>query len=72
MNQVIRELKRQLAGEKLAPEQLKGLIRAGYVYRNGDEHVLTDKGRDALAQPSVYPREAEEGNDGASKGLSME
>jgi hypothetical protein len=50
MNQIIRELKRQAAGEKLAPEQLKGLIRAGYVYRNGDEHFLTDKGRDALAQ----------------------
>ena len=47
MNQIIRELKRQAAGEKLAPEQLKGLIRAGYVYRNGDEHFLTDKGRDA-------------------------
>jgi hypothetical protein len=27
MNQVIRELKRQVAGEKLSPEQLKGLIR---------------------------------------------
>jgi hypothetical protein len=46
------------AGEKLAPEQLKGLIRAGYVYRNGDEHVLTDKGRDALAQPGVYPQKS--------------
>jgi hypothetical protein len=34
---IIRELKRQAAGEKLEPEQLKGLIRAGYVYRNGDE-----------------------------------
>jgi hypothetical protein len=37
MKQMIRELKRQAAGEKLEPEQLKGLIRAGYVYRNGDE-----------------------------------
>ena len=55
MNQIIRELKRQAAGEKLAPEQLKGLIRAGYVYRNGDEHLLTDKGRDALAQLGVQP-----------------
>jgi hypothetical protein len=64
MNQVIRELKRQFAGEKLAPEQLKGLIRAGYVYSNGDEHVLTDKGR---AQPGVYPREADQRSDGASK-----
>jgi hypothetical protein len=53
MNQIIRELKRQAAGEKLAPEQLKGLIRAGYVYRNGHEHLLTDKGRDALAQFGV-------------------
>jgi hypothetical protein len=67
MNQVIRELKRQFAGEKLAPEQLKGLIRAGYVYRNGDEHVLTNKGRDALAQPGVYPREADQHGDGASR-----
>ena len=67
MNQVIRELKRQVAREKLAPEQLKGLIRAGYVYRNGDEHVLTDKGREALAQPGGYPREADQRSDGASK-----
>ena len=56
MNQIIRELKRLFAGERLEPEQLRGLIRAGYVYRNGDEHLLTDKGRDALAQPGVYPR----------------
>jgi hypothetical protein len=55
MNQIIRELKRQAAGEKLEPEQLKGLIRAGYVYRNDDEHFLTDKGRDALAQLRVQP-----------------
>jgi hypothetical protein len=55
MNQIIGELKRQAAGEKLAPEQLKGLIRAGYVYRNGDEHFLTDKGRNALAQLGVQP-----------------
>jgi hypothetical protein len=56
MKQMIRELKRQVAGETLAPEQLKGLIRAGYVYRNGDEYLLTDMGREALAQPGVYPR----------------
>jgi hypothetical protein len=55
MKQIIRELKRQVAGEKLEPEQLKGLIRAGYVYRNGDEHLLTGMGRNALAQPGVYP-----------------
>jgi hypothetical protein len=55
MKQIIRELKRQAAGEKLEPEQLKGLIRAGYLYRNGDEYLLTDKGREALAQPGVYP-----------------
>jgi hypothetical protein len=55
MKQIIRELKRQAAGEKLELEQLKGLIRAGYVYRNGDEYLLTDKGREALAQPGVYP-----------------
>ena len=57
MNQIIRELKRQAAGEKLEPEQIKGLIRAGYVYRNGDEHLLTSQGREALAQPGVYPGE---------------
>ena len=56
MKQIIRELKRQVAGEKLEPEQLRALIRAGYVYRNGDEHLLTDMGREALAQPGVYPR----------------
>jgi hypothetical protein len=55
MKQIIRELKRQAAGEKLEPEQIKGLIRAGYVYRDGDKHLLTDMGRDALAQPGVYP-----------------
>ena len=58
MNQIIRELKRQSAGEKLAPEQLKGLIRAGYVYWNGYEPFLTDKGRDALAQLRVQPGES--------------
>jgi hypothetical protein len=55
MNQIIRELKRQAAGAKLAQEQLKALIRAGYVYRNGDEHFLTDNGRDALAQAGIQP-----------------
>jgi hypothetical protein len=55
VKQIIRELKRQAAGETLEPEQLKGLIRAGYVYRNDDEHLLTDQGRQALAQPGVYP-----------------
>jgi ribosomal protein S19E (S16A) len=50
MQQIIRELKRQAAGDKLSPEQLKALIRAGYVYRNGDEHHLTSQGREALAQ----------------------
>jgi len=55
MDQIIRELKRQVAGEKLEPEQLKGLIRGGYVYRNGDEHLLTNLGREALARLGVYP-----------------
>jgi hypothetical protein len=58
MSQIIRELKRLFAGEKLEPEQLRGLIRAGYAYRNGDEHLLTDKGRDALAQLRVQPGES--------------
>jgi hypothetical protein len=53
MIEVIRELKRQSAGETLAPEQLKGLIRAGYIYRNGDEYGLTDRGRDALARSGL-------------------
>jgi hypothetical protein len=68
MNQIIRELKRQAAGEKLAPEQLKGVIRAGYVYRNGDQHFLTDKGRDALAQLRVQPGDSTL-TEGASKSL---
>jgi hypothetical protein len=53
MNQIIREIKRQFTGEKLEAEQLRGLIRAGYVYRNGDEHFLTDRGHEALGQPGV-------------------
>jgi len=57
MKQIIRELKRHAASEKLEPGQLKGLIRAGYVYRNGDEHRLTDTGRHALAEPAVYTGE---------------
>jgi hypothetical protein len=63
MKQIIRELKRQAAGEKLEPEQVKGLIRAGYVYRNGGEHHLTDMGRHALAQPGVYPGEEPAGTE---------
>jgi hypothetical protein len=66
MNQIIRELKRQFAGEKLEPEQLKGLIRAGYLYRNGDEHLLTERGRDALAQLGVHPGVANDPKDVAS------
>jgi hypothetical protein len=57
MKQMIRELKRQVAGEKLEPEQLKGLIRAGYIYRNGDEHLLTDMGHGAWRSP-VFTRVA--------------
>lgn len=55
MDQIIRELKRQFAGAKLAPKQLKGLIRVGYVYRNGEEHHLTPQGRDALARAGIDP-----------------
>jgi hypothetical protein len=58
MIEIISELKRKVAGEKLEPEQLKELIRGGYVYRNGDEHQLTDLGREVLAEPGVYPRAA--------------
>jgi hypothetical protein len=32
MDQIMRELVRHVAGDALAPEQLQGLIRAGYVY----------------------------------------
>jgi hypothetical protein len=60
MDQIMRELKRQFAGGPLAPEQLQGLIRAGYVYRNGDDHILTDKGRDALARACVVTPLAKE------------
>jgi hypothetical protein len=60
MDQIMRELKRQFAGDPLAPEQLQGLIRAGYVYRNGDDHILTDKGRDALAKAGVGTPPAKE------------
>jgi hypothetical protein len=56
MYQIIRELKQQFAGEKLEPEKLKGLIRAGYVYRNGDLHLLTEKGHDALSKTGREPR----------------
>ncbi len=38
----------------MEPEQIKGLIRAGYVYRYGDEHLITDTGRDAVPQRGVY------------------
>jgi hypothetical protein len=47
----------QLCSRAAPVEQLKGLIRAGYVYRNGEEHLLTSQGREALAQPGVYPGE---------------
>jgi hypothetical protein len=53
MDQITRELVRRVAGNALAPEQLRGLIRAGYVYRHGEDHILTDKGRDALARSGV-------------------
>jgi hypothetical protein len=49
MNQIIRELKRQAVGEKLAPEQPKGLIRAGYVYWNGDRAENGDRAGDGDA-----------------------
>jgi hypothetical protein len=63
MQQIIRDLKRQAAGEKLEPEQLKALVRAGYVYRIGDEHHLTTRGRGALAQAGAsaadkHPRDS--------------
>ena len=58
MNQITRELNQRSDGEKLAPEQLNGLIRAGHVYSNGYEPFLTDKGRDALAQLGVQPGES--------------
>ena len=56
---------------RIAAEQLKGLIRAGYVYRNGDEHLLTEKGRAALAQLGVHPGVANDPDDVASKSSSI-
>jgi hypothetical protein len=60
MDQIMRELKRQVAGDALGPEQLGGLIRAGYVYRNGDDHILTDKGREALTRAGIVTPPAKE------------
>jgi hypothetical protein len=53
MDQIMRELVRKVSGGALAPEEIQGLIRAGYVYRNGENHILTDKGRDALARSGI-------------------
>jgi hypothetical protein len=53
MDQIMRELVRHVTGGALGPEQLQGLIRAGYVYRNDEDHILTDNGRDALARSGV-------------------
>jgi hypothetical protein len=53
MDQIMRELVRHATGGALAPEQRQGLIRAGYVYMNDEGHILTDKGRDALARSGV-------------------
>jgi hypothetical protein len=55
MDQIMRELVRHVTGGALAPVQLRGLVRAGYVYRNDDDHILTDKGRDALTRSGVTP-----------------
>jgi hypothetical protein len=52
MDQIMRELVRHVTGA-LAPEQLQGLVRAGYVYRIGEDHVVTDKGRGALTRSGV-------------------
>jgi hypothetical protein len=52
-SQIMRELVRHVAGGALAPAQLQGLIRAGYVCRNDDDHI--DKGRDALTRSGVRP-----------------
>jgi hypothetical protein len=53
MKQIIRELKRQVAGEKLEPEQLKGLIRAGYVYRSGSAWRLPEGGTLAARRSNI-------------------
>jgi hypothetical protein len=44
MDQIMRELVRHVAGGALAPVQLQGLIRAGYVYRIGEDHIVTYRG----------------------------
>jgi hypothetical protein len=69
MDQIIHELKRQADGEKLTPEQLKRLIRAGYVYRYGDEHHLTPEGREVLARAGVSREDAHQ-RDGMSYSLA--
>jgi len=61
MEQIIRELKRQLAGEKLTPEQLNRLVRADYIYRSGCEHHLTARGREVLAQAGPKPEHQADG-----------
>jgi hypothetical protein len=53
MDQIMRELVRKVTGGALAPEQIQGLIRAGYVYRHGEDHILTDKGCDVLARSGI-------------------
>jgi hypothetical protein len=53
MDQIMRELVRKVTGGALAPEQIRGLIRAGYVYRHGEDQILTDKGRDVLARSGI-------------------
>jgi hypothetical protein len=53
MDQIMRELVRHVTGGALGPEQLQGLIRAGYVHRNDENHIVTDKGRDALTRSGV-------------------
>jgi hypothetical protein len=53
MDQIMRELVLHVGGGALAPVQLQGLIRAGYVYRIGEDHIITDKGRDAPTRSGV-------------------
>jgi hypothetical protein len=53
MDQIMRELGRKVGGAALAQEQFQGLIRAGYGCRNDEDHILTDKGRNAVARSGV-------------------
>jgi hypothetical protein len=54
---------RQSAGHRVSVRRYREprtlLSSIDYIYRDGDEHLLTDMGHGALAQPGVYPEVAQ-------------